>query len=412
MDKQSSVSSGVSSGAWSRRDFVAATGAAGLMAAAGPSLAQEAAQRKIRLGVIGCGGRGRWIAGLFKKHGGYEICAIGDYFEDRVKAAADEHGVPQERRFTGLDCHKRVLDTKPDALAIITPPYFHPQQMADAVDAGAHVYLAKPLAVDVPGCQSIEASGKRAAQKKLCVLADFQTRAMPFYQEAISRVHQGALGDIAFGEAYYHTDRIGTQMKPGTPEARLRNWVFDKALSGDIITEQNIHTLDVMSWVFRTPPLHAFGTGGRKSRLDVGDCWDHFTLHFQYPNNVGVTFSSRQFDGFGAQPDGIVVRVFGSKGVLETSYGGNVMIRGKDDSFYRGGKTDNIYNDGAMNNIAAFYDSIVKGDVSSPTLAPGLQSNLITIMGRKAAYTGKLVTWDETIKDTERLDGKLDGLKI
>jgi predicted dehydrogenase len=194
-------------------------------------------------------------------------------------------------------------------------------------------------------------------------------------------------------------------------DSRVRNWVFDKALSGDIITEQNIHTLDVMSWVFKTPPLNAFGTGGRKSRVDVGDCWDHFALVFQYPNNVGVTFSSRQFEGFGAQ-EGIVCNVFGSKGVLETNYGGNVMIRGNGDSFYRGGKTENIYEDGAKNNIATFHDSVVKGDVSNPTLAPSIQSNLITIMARKAAYTKKLVTWEETIKDTEVLDGKLEGLKI
>jgi len=408
-----SIVSSSSLGAWSRRDFVAATGAVGLMAAGG-AFAQDAAQRKIKLGVIGCGGRGRWIANLFKKHGGYDIHAVGDYFEDRAAAAAGDHGLPRERCFVGLDCHKKVLETKPDAVAIITPPYFHPQEVAAAIDAGAHVYLAKPLAVDVPGCRSIEESAKRGAEKKLCFLADFQTRATPFYQEAIARVHQGALGDIAFGEAWYHTGRLGGHhLSPntGTQEARLRNWVFDKALSGDIITEQNIHTLDVMSWVFRTPPLNAFGTGGRKSRVDVGDCWDHFALVFQYPSNVGVTFSSRQFEGFGAE-EGIVVRVFGSKGVLETNYGGNVMIRGGDDVFYRGGKTSSIYEDGAVSNIAAFYDSIAKGDVSNPTLAPSIQSNLITIMGRKAAYTGKLVTWDETLADTERLDAKLDGLKI
>ena len=403
----------VSSGAWSRRDFVAATGAAGLMAAAVPSLAQDAPQRKIKLGVVGCGGRGRWIANLFKKHGGYDVFAVADYFEDRATGAAKDHSIPAERCFTGLDCHKKLLTAKPEAVAIITPPYFHPQEVADCVDAGAHVYLAKPLAVDVPGCRSIEASGKLAAQKKLCFLADFQTRAQPIYQEAVKRVHDGALGDIAFGEAYYHTGRIGAHNLPGAgvQEARLRNWVFDKALSGDIITEQNIHTLDVMSWIFKTPPLHAFGTGGRKSRTDIGDCWDHFALVFQYPNNVGVTFSSRQFEGFGAA-EGIVCRVFGSKGVLETDYGGNVMIRGGEDNFFRGGKTSDIYEAGAVNNIATFHDSIVKGDVSNPTLAPSIQSNLITIMGRKAAYTGKLVTWDETLKDTERLDAKLDGLKL
>ena len=396
--------------AFSRREFVAVTGAAGLAAAVAPVFAQQTppAGPKIKLGVIGCGGRGQWITDLFQKHGGYEISAVADYFQDRADEAGGKFGVPAERRFTGLSGYKRLLDTKPDAVAIITPPYFRPEQAAAAVEAGCHAYLAKPVAVDVPGCQSIEVSGKKATAKKLCFLVDFQTRVQPFYQEAIRLVHQGAIGDFAFGEASYQCGRLGVQAPLGTPEARVRNWVFDKALSGDIITEQNIHALDVMNWVHGRPPLHAFGTGARKVRVDVGDCWDTFSLIFQYPDNVGMTFNSRQFEGHGTS-EGILCRMFGTKGVLETSYGGNVMIRGE--NFYRGGNTAQIYLEGANANIAAFHKAISAGDVSNLTVAPSVQSNLITIMGRTAAYTGKLVTWDEIIKDGERLDGKLDGLK-
>jgi predicted dehydrogenase len=398
--------------AFSRREFVAVTGAAGLVSAAAPVFGQEAALfsgPKLKVAITGCGGRGQFIANLLKKHGGYEIVAAHDYFQEAADKLGDAHGVPAGRRFSGLNGYRRALEAKPDALVVTSPPYFHPEQAAAAVEAGVHVYVAKPVAVDVPGCQSIEASGKQATAKKLCFLVDFQTRAQPFYQEAVRLVHGGAIGEFAFGEAYYHCGRLNIHPPAEGIEGRVRNWVFDKAFSGDIITEQNIHALDVMNWVHQKPPLHAFGTGGRKVRVDVGDCWDHFTVHYQYPNNVGMTFSSRQFEGHGTTPEGIVCRLFGTKGVLETNYGGTVMIRGE--NFYRGGTTKQIYVEGATNNIAAFYTAVTQGDVTNATVPPSVQSCLITIMGRKAAYTGKLVTWDETLKDGERLDGRLEGLK-
>jgi len=261
----------------------------------------------------------------------------------------------------------------------------------------------------VPWCQSVAATGKEATETKRVCLVDFQTRADPFYMEALKRVHDGALGKFAFGEATYHCDRIGKQGDDKTPEGRLRNWVFDKALSGDIITEQNIHTLDVMNWIMLGPPLRVFGRGGRKSRTDVGDCWDHFALTYEYPDGVAIAFSSRQFDGFGSKPDGIRNRMFGVDGVLETSYGGQVLIRGK--NFYRGGASPGIYQAGAVANIKTFAESIRAAACDNPTVAPSVQSDLITIMGRTAAYTGKVVTWDETLASTERLDGRLDGLK-
>lgn len=400
---------------FSRRHFVTAMGVATVVS---PLLAQEAAPAapaiqlsgpKIKIGLIGCGGRGHFMANLFKQHGGYEICAVSDYFQAKADKAGEKFGVPKEKCFSGLSGYKRVLEAKPDMVAIMSPPFFHPEQAAAAVDAGVHVYVAKPIAVDVPGCRSIEASAKLAGEKKLCFLVDFQTRAMAYYQEAIKRVHAGAIGELTFGEAFYHCGRLGKQAPSDEGEGRISNWVFDKALSGDIITEQNIHAIDVMNWVCNTPPVNAYGTGGRKVRLDAGDCWDHFTVHFKYPNNVGMVFSSRQFEAHGTQPDGIVCRVIGTKGVLETKYGGNVMIRGQ--NFYRGGDTKQIYRDGAFNNVIAFYDAIKKGDCSNATVSPSVQSCIITIMGRKAAYTGNLVTWDEICKDNEKLDGRLAGLK-
>ncbi len=392
-----------------RRKFMA--GAAALsFTVIKPELVRGAeANSKIKLGLVGCGGRGNWIANLFKTNGNYEIVAAADFFKDRVDSFGGKFSIPENKRFTGLSCHKKLIAEKLDAIAIITPPYFHPEQAGDAVDAGTHVYVAKPIAVDVPGCLSIGASGKKATEKKLCFLVDFQTRSNAFYVEAIRRVHNGDIGELCFGESSYLTGRLGTKAPPGTPEARLRNWVFDKALSGDIITEQNIHTLDVASWIMNTAPIHASGTGGRKSRTDVGDCWDHFSLSFVYPNNVGVTFMSKQYKGYGS-PGGIRNRMFGTKGTLETEYGGQVLIRGE--KFYRGGKTSQIYQEGAVNNIATFHKNITEGKFDNPTVSPSVRSNLVTILGRTAAYTGERVYWDKFIKSTEKIDGRLKGLKL
>jgi len=372
-----------------------------------------AANSRLNLGMVGCGGRGTWIAELFKRHGGYHIAAAADYFEDRVDAFGDRFGVEKTKRHTGLSCSLKLLD-EVDAVAIESPPYFHPEQAAEAVDAGCHVYMAKPVAVDGPGCRSIAESGRKATSRKLCFLVDFQTRVDPFYCEALERVHGGAIGELVFGESSYHAGNPFTskykllEENPDYPENRLRAWGLDRALSGDIITEQNIHTLDVASWIMDQEPEYAVGSGGLKARPRIGTCWDHFALFFQYPDQVGITFSSRQFEGHGS-PGGIRNRMFGSRGVLETRYGGEVIIRGQE--AYSGGKSPGIYTEGAVGNIAAFHENIFKGNFDNPTVAPSVRSNLMTVLGRTAAYEGRKVTWPEIVKSNKKLEADLEGLK-
>ena len=284
-----------------RRKFLAGAGATALgFTILKPELLTGAeANSKINIGVIGCGGRGAWIAELFAKNGNYNIVALADYFQDRVDAAGSKVNVPQDKRFTGLSAYKRLLEQKLDAVAIISPPYFHPEQAAAAVEAGKHVYLAKPVAVDVPGCKSVAASGHTATQKKLAFRVDFQTRAMPSYREVVSRIHKGDIGKLITVYAEYQTnlmfeDRDSQLRKdPNNPEVRLRSWGIDRVLSGDVITEQNIHALDVAAWIIDAEPIKAYGTGGR-SRPFLGDCWDHFSLLFFYPNDLVVAFSSKQ----------------------------------------------------------------------------------------------------------------------
>jgi myo-inositol 2-dehydrogenase / D-chiro-inositol 1-dehydrogenase len=396
-----------------RRRFLAGSGASVLgitMLEPGLALAAEA-NSKIDIGLIGCGGRGKWIADLFQKHGGYNIVAVADYFQDRVDEAGQKFNVPAPNRYTGLSGYKRLLQQKLDAVMIESPPYFHPEQAAAAVDAGKHVYLAKPAAVDVPGCMTIADSGKRATSKKLCFLVDFQTRANAAYQEVVKRVHNGELGKIISLEASYQCSLMFENMDrdlrkdPQNAELRLRGWPIDRALSGDVITEQNIHSLDVACWMLDAEPLRAYGTGGRR-RDFIGNCWDYFACIFYFPNDVVVSFNSRQ-SGFAY--DDILCRVFGLEGTVDTHYAGKVWMRTKD--YRNDADSGSLYQDGAVTNIATFHDNVLKGDCSNVTVAPSVRSNLTTILGRTAAYKNTVVTWQEMMNAKEKLVPDLSGLK-
>jgi predicted dehydrogenase len=398
----------------SRRTFLAAAGATALtLNLAKPEQVHgAAANSKVTLGFLGCGGRGTWIAELFRKHGGYEIVAAYDYFQDRVDSFGEKHGLAAGRRYTGLMGYRRLLERPPDAIVIESPPYFHPEQAAAAVEAGCHVYLAKPVAVDVPGCQSVAESGRKATAKRRCFLVDFQTRAHPSYQEAVRRVHEGQIGRIVCGEATYHCgatfDRMNEELKrdPKNPELRLRAWGLDRVLSGDVITEQNIHALDVATWVLDAAPLRACGTGGA-ARGFAGTCWDHFAVIYSFPNDVILSFCSKQL---GHGYDDILCRVYGTLGTVDTHYFGAVTLKAKEEG-YNGGVMQNLYQDGAVNNIATFHRCIAAGDFTNPTVAPSVRSNLTTILGRTAAYQRKEISWDHMLKKAERWEAGLKGLK-
>jgi predicted dehydrogenase len=397
------------SGEVSRRGFLAGATAAGLAIVKPELVRGTEANAKIKLGLIGCGGRGNWIANLFAQHGGYEFVAAADYFPDRVANAATRLKIPPAQGFSGLSGYKRLLDTKLDAIVIESPPYFHAEQALAGVDAGCHVYCAKPIAVDVPGCLTMAAAGRKATEKKRCLLIDFQTRTSEFYQEAVRRVHAGDIGPVVSGEAVYYCGSTwgGTSAQDlADPETRLRHWGLDRVLSGDIITEQNIHALDVASWIVDSEPLSAFGTCGRGGRADVGTCHDHFATIFSFPHNVMLSFTSKQY---GAGYDDIGCRMFGPKGTIDTHYFGIVLIHGE--KSYKGGRHGNLYTDGAVANIADFHARITKGDFSNTTVAPSVRSNLTTILGRTASYKKAEVTWDEMMKTGEKLEFSPAGLK-
>jgi predicted dehydrogenase len=400
---------------FTRRQFLAAASASALtLAVAQPGAARQAASdSKIKLGLIGCGGRGTWIADLFVKNGNYNLVALADYFQDRVDAAGEKLQVDKAQRFTGLSGYQRLLEQKLDAVAVISPPYFHPIHAAAAVEAGKHVYCAKPIAVDVPGCHAQAEAGRTAREKKLVFLIDFQTRAHPSYQEAVRIVHAGGIGKIISGEAGYQCGDVWSakdkliREHPNEPEARLRGWGADKTLSGDIITEQNIHALDVATWILDAAPLRAWGTGGRSRPPLANGVWDNFSVIYEFPKDIRITFNSKQDGKFW---DDIACRVYGWGGTIDTHYTGIVKVM-CDDAF-NGGVLENLYTDGAVNNIASFHKAVTSADYSNTTVQPSVRSTLTTILGRTAAYRRAELTWDEVISANEKWEADLSGLKV
>ena len=411
MTKKTTLAEGKRQPGLNRRGFLAGTTAVGLSIVKPELVTGAEANSKVKLGLIGCGGRGNWIANLFMQHGGYQFVAAADYFADRTERTVNRLKIPAAQGFSGLSGYKRLLEAKPDAVVIETPPYFHPEQALAGAEAGCHVYCAKPVAVDVPGCLTIAEAGRKATENKRCMLVDFQTRANDFYREAVRRVHAGDIGTLVSGEAVYYCGPTWggagiLAADPKNPENRLRAWGLDRVLSGDVITEQNIHALDVASWFVDRQPLRAYGTCGKKGRKHQGTCNDHFAAIFTYPNDVLVSFASKQF---GTGYDDIGCRMYGPLGTADTHYFGVVMIRGK--KSYKGGRLGNLYTEGAVRNIADFHTSITKGDYSNPTVAPSVRSNLTTILGRTAAYKRAEVSWDEMIKAAEKLEFPVADLK-
>ena len=363
-----------------RRTMLLAGAAAGAISIVKPSAVRGAeANEKLEIGVIGCGGRAAWLTPILLENTNTKIVAAADFFKQDANDYGDMYEVAKDRRYFGRDGYKQLLEGKLDAVLVFSPPYYHPEHVKAAIAAGKHVYLAKPVAVDTVGCMEIlEAAEKQS--EKLSLWVDFQTRADQFYQGAAKRVHDGILGRIVTGQVYYHTKKIGYKMEPGSEIARLRNWVFDKDLSGDIIVEQNIHVLDVANWFLQKTPLKAHGTGGQLVRLKEGNCWDHFNIVYWYPDDISISFSSSQcVEGY----KDTVVRIYGGEATVDTHYGDQLRIRGKR-AGWRGGKTGQIYLEGPKINTMKFCDSIANGKPIN-NFKESVDSTLTSILGRTAA---------------------------
>ena len=390
-----------------RRTFIAGAATAGALTVLKPSLVFGAkANTQIEIGLVGCGGRGNWIADLFVQSGKYKFVACADYFQDKVDAAGAKLGIEPSRRHTGLSGYQRLLESKLDAIVIESPPYFHPEQAMAAVKAGKHVFLAKPIAVDVPGCTTVARAGKLATEKKLVFRVDFQTRANEHFREAVRLVHQGAIGKLVMVEAFYPWAGGGRGAPPATPEEQLRHWYYVLPISGDFIVEQSIHSLDLATWVINTDPIRARGFGGHKVR-PANSIYDHFAVQYSFPDDLTLSFTCIQSIPFAK--DEIRVRAFGADGIFDADYYTGVTMRGKEEGVR--GTVGDLYKDGAVININEFHTDILKGDCSNPTVGPSVRSNLTAVLGREAGYNGGEITWTELLKQNRKLQPNLKGLK-
>src|SRR5882762_3557812 len=419
-----------------RRKFIGtAAMTAGMMFLKPELVRGTAANSAVRVGLLGCGGRGTEDATNLVDTGGARVVALGDLFQDQRDKARDTFNkVQQAKGYSALDesqlflgpnaFQKMAASKEVDAIVIATPPYFHPQHLEAAVAAGKHVYLEKPVAVDVPGALKVIEIGK-GAEGKLSLDVGFQISDCPQFVELVKRIHGGALGKVICGESHYFASYLDRPAWPdATPvERRLRNWVYDRALSGDIIVEQNIHVIDICNWVLKAHPLKASASGGRAGRPTDGDVYGNYNVLFHYPDGVDVTFSSTQFSKGWWE---VTERFFGTKGTSQSPYTGPLGIWGDEPwqfesspakdtgqaAFSATGKfTTSNLEFADREKKKAFVESITSGNFHNQA-DKGAESALSCIMARTAAYTAREVSWEETLKSRETWDPKIDLNKL
>lgn len=418
-------------GAYSRRGFLggmlgAGASAVGWSAAAvgqpaaahaaspGTAVAEQSAKgakefpRKVKLGLIGCGGRGPWLANLFRQHGGYELHAVADYFADRANAAGEKFGVPAARRFAGLQAHQRLLASGVEAVAVVNVPRFHPDHIQAAVEAGCHVFAAKPVAIDVPGALKVAAAGKAATEKKRCVLVDYQMPTDPILREVVKRVHEGGLGRLA------HLDSLGISPPWAEPpvaslEERLRSrWLSLIALSGDVITENSIHIINALLWLVGKRPVRAIGRAKVCRPHPRDDFREVYLVTYEFDDGVLWTHRCQSLHN---QLDwALQLEAFGEQASAVLSYRGRSYLRGGP-KHYGGGTVDSLYDQGAIRNIATFYQNIVEGRCENPTAAQAADDVLVAVLGREAAARRCELSMDELLRENRSLELDLSGLK-
>jgi myo-inositol 2-dehydrogenase / D-chiro-inositol 1-dehydrogenase len=364
----------------------------------------------LKLGVIGLGGRGSWITGLFQQHGGYKIHAIADYFPAVAEAAGKSFGVDPSRRFSGLSGYKRLLESGVEAVAIEDVPYFYAEQAAAAIAADCHVFMAKPVAVDVPGCLSIGESGKLATQKRLCFLVDYQLSTDPANSEVAKRIRAGALGGLAHIQSFGFAGGAADPPLGPTIEGRLRGqiWACDIALGGDVFCEYDIHIIDGILWVLGRRPQSACGwsricrphphgdhsdCGGVVYEYDDGLLWTHVTQALN--NNSDAASLSASF--------------FGMAATARVQYWGKVYVRGGTQHYVA--QLGSVYDQGAIRNIVAFYRHITEGHFDNPTVCRAVDGTLTAILGREAALRRRYLTMEELLQENKKLTVDLTGLR-
>lgn len=362
----------------------------------------------LRVGLIGCGLRGAGAA-IDALHADPEakLVALADAFADKAtgcrsllgrdRQVGDRVEVPEEKIFVGFDAYKQLIDSGVDIVLLATPPHFRPQHLEYAIAQGKHCFVEKPVAVDAVGIHRVEAACQEARDKGLSVVSGLCWRYDHGVQETIQRIEDGAIGDIVAIESIYNAGGLwhrGDQPEWSRMEYQLRNWIYHTWLSGDIIAEQAVHSLDKSAWLLGdVHPIKAMGTGGRQQRVDpkYGEVFDHFSVFYEYEAGPRVYFTCRQQVGCTTHVDELVHGTKGRARILAHHINGETTwkYRGRKPSMYR------VEHE-------ALFNSIRKGEPIDDSHHM-INSSMMAIMGRQAAYTGKTLTWDDAVANPERL---------
>lgn len=400
----------------SRRQFLGGSLAAATAATLPVKVSGEAAKpqpsfdHKIKLGIVGNGGRGRWIANLFKEHGGYEMWGVADYFQEVADTCGDAVGVDASRRFSTLSGYKRLLESGIEALAIETPPYFMPEIVRAAVEQGIHVYLAKPVAVDVPGAMSVLESGQMATQRRQCLLVDYQMPTDPVLQKIVQRIHAGALGEIAQVSTVGITHAFPERPPDAPLEQRLRDliWVNDVAFGCDYIGNFDIHAIDAALWAINEVPTAAMGQSAIRRPAPHRDSRDVCSLIYEYESGI----VHNHFGQALANNSHVTLdtTIYGTEAMALMHYWGDkAYVRGGPQQF--GGKVDNLYEAGAVRNIARFYEDVTEERFENDTVQRSVDGVLTCVLGYEAAARGERLTMEEVVRANRRLEIDVSTLK-
>ena len=398
-----------------RRDFLKTGALAATGTLAGFSVVRNAWGQNadpIRVGLVGCGGRGTGAAEQILNAGpNVHLVALADLYQDRLerclKNLSDPNreggalkgcDVTKDRCFTGFDSYKELIGSGVDLVLLATPPGFRPLHFAACVEAGKHVFAEKPVAVDAAGVRQFIATGELAQKKGLAVMAGTQRRHDPAFIEAVKRVQDGQIGEILAGRCYYNTGFLWKyERQPGWSdmEWQTRNWYYFTWLSGDHIVEQHVHDIDNVNWLLGLPEK-CLAVGGRAVRTEplYGNIYDHFACDFDYGDGLQVISMCRQWDNTDRK---VAVEMVGTKGTAIMEQDGRLYITGENRWMYRERRLDSRRQE-QVDLVKALRSGNLPND--SRRIA---ESTLTAIMGREAAYSGQVVEWEQIMNSEQDL---------
>jgi predicted dehydrogenase len=406
-------------GATGRREFLkssslAAVGTGLLGSLSSLSGAHAAGDDTIKVGLIGCGGRGTGAAGqAISTAGNVKLVAMADAFADRIQDCIstwkrtpelqeklDRIDVPPERQFVGFDAYKKVIASGVDLVILTTPPGFRPIHFEAAINAGKHVFMEKPVAVDAPGVRRVLAAVEESKKKKLAVGVGLQRHHDPRYIETIQRLKDGAIGEIHTARVYWNDQGVWVhQRKPEETEMeyQMRNWYYFNWLCGDHIVEQHIHNMDVINWLKGTHPVRAQGQGGRQVRVgkEYGEIFDHHYVEFEYADGSRMFSQCRHIPQCWSS---VSEHVQGASGLAAIS-----------DGYIKSTGAEWRYKGRSVNPYQVEHDDLFASIRSGNPLNEGEYgaiSTMTAIYGRMCTYSGKVLTWEDAFNSKISLQPK------